>query len=284
MADPFSFIASSVSSRPVHISAAATSKSQSKQSRNNNSFDAFQDLVSFDVNATTNKQTSNLTLAERAAKAEQDRKARLNNDTHVFQDSFWDKFDNSSTSIPPKEARLTSNVLTSSAADRGPRIATPAEDSWDIDFISLESSKIPPTLPSTSSSSNINTNLLDSDDTSPLVDLKGSSHPPTLARSDTPGSFDFADSDERYENDEDDILGDLGKPIALVKSAVSEVIFFHSSIFSLFIIYLFRKVYLLLLLSSLFAHSLHLHRHPRHMYWANWLKWDSPFHKPKKHS
>lgn len=208
MNDPFSFIAPSLSSRPSHNS--TTSSSQTKK---NSSVDAFHDLVSFNVNSTASTQSSNnLTLAERVAKAEQERKTRLNNDTYATQSSFWDKFDTSSAHTPLKpDARPASSsnvVAPSSLADGKSRAVSPAEDSWD--FISFDTSKPSRDLSSTSTLHSKQTSPFDSDDGSLLVDLTDTLQPLAVPHPDSPGSFDFGERDERYENhEEDDILGDF---------------------------------------------------------------------------
>lgn len=232
MADPFSFLASTSSSRST--SRAASTKPQ----KNNNGFDAFQDLVSFG-NAGASPKTD-LTLAERAARAEQSRKSPLNNPVHVSssaESSFWDKFDTPSMSTHPSSNKNKSTMPVNGSINNdewdlhwdfapssppiGPKSqTTTAGTSWDINFVTSESSNTQ-NLPI--ASANKHTNLLDSDDLSSLVDFSGPP-PPTISYPDTPGSFDFGESDDRYNEDVDDILGDLGKPVEVVRKAVSEVL------------------------------------------------------------
>ncbi|GJJ11547.1 hypothetical protein Clacol_005781 [Clathrus columnatus] len=197
MADPFSFLANSSASRKPQLK--------------NSSLDAFQDLVSFGTNATANKQTIGLTLAERAARDEQGQKSnsKKDTDTHIsipVQSSFWDKFDSSSTPAPGNN-EWNLDFLAPSSSNRNQTYITPVGESWDIDSIYFKSSK----TKSQTTSGRQPLNLLDSDDFSPLVDFTGSSQPSILIQSNTPGSFDF----------DDDILGDLGKPVEVVRNKVS---------------------------------------------------------------
>ena len=190
--------------------------------------DAFSDLLSGFTGAQSSNNT-NLTMAQRAALAEQERKQRAQQQTsntpaHAAS-SAWaglDALGASSTTTHTSSAGhdplddLGFGAF-SSGTSAPPKATKPAHagDDWGLeDFISQPAPAPAPTGKS-ASSSKID-DLLAFDD---FAGPSGSHHSPSPApqRSNTPGEFDFGNREDRLldnqSSDEDDILGDLSKPV-----------------------------------------------------------------------
>ena len=203
--DAFNMLASASSrpnSRPITPSikhTPVTSKNGSAAS------DAFGGLVSF---GNTTSRDGGLTIAERAAQAERERKERTEKDEVTFnvQGSFWDKYEGQPTGGP---SILDGDVK-------------PSVDTWDLDFISSE-----PSVNGTTPAMVPTTDIFDMDHLDTLGTLP-LSHSPEPPRTNTPGSFDFGDRDDQLlgaidSQDEDDILGSLAKPVETVLGIASKV-------------------------------------------------------------
>ncbi|KAI0658585.1 hypothetical protein C8Q70DRAFT_1045574 [Cubamyces menziesii] len=190
--------------------------------------DAFSDLLSGFTGAQSSNNT-NLTMAQRAALAEQERKQRAQQQTsntpaHTAS-SAWAGLDalgaGSTTTHTSSASHDPLDDLGFGAFSSGtsapPRATKPAHtgDDWGLeDFISQPAPALAPTGKS-ASSSKIDDLLAFDDFTGP----SGSHHSPSPApqRSITPGEFDFGNREDRLldnqSSDEDDILGDLSKPV-----------------------------------------------------------------------
>ncbi|TCD60279.1 hypothetical protein EIP91_010431 [Steccherinum ochraceum] len=259
--DVFSLLAttsSSSSSRSITPSYTNTPQSASSSRPNvtqktssSSSGDAFSGLLSGSL-APGSANQANMTIAQRAAQAERQRSEELLRQHNATQKaaSAW--------------AGLDSLGKPSSSATKGAPSGS-TNDDWAFDFASPPSqTQVKPQLPAAQKSS---TAAVDDDDwglgdfsaaptktqsaparaspapqkasTGSLWELdeftsttskngRQFSPEPPRHRSDTPGSFDFGDREDREEgllshrsDDEDDILGDLSKPVDQVRKAVS---------------------------------------------------------------
>ncbi|RPD81347.1 hypothetical protein L226DRAFT_499569 [Lentinus tigrinus ALCF2SS1-7] len=194
--------------------------------------DAFSGLLSGTFSSASNG--ANLTMAQRAALAEKERIERTQK-THapvpaVQVSSAWAGLDalgassvsttHTQTSTPAHDAldHLGFDSFSSSpapapvrTASKSPQPASALDDDWGFgDFPSQ-----PPAAPPRSMKATPISDLLGFDDFVPASSSRQSSSP-APPRSDTPGDFDFGDREDGLlgdQSDEDDILGDLGKPI-----------------------------------------------------------------------
>ncbi|KIJ55106.1 hypothetical protein M422DRAFT_23757 [Sphaerobolus stellatus SS14] len=252
--DAFSLLSATRSpqqSRPITPALSKTTPSSKPASINN---DAFGGLVS--LGGSSSSRDDNLTIAERAARAEQEHKRLLEKDTAAFksQGSFWDKFESSTPSSQPAPAPAKAqapawddfDVLSAPPAQSKPVASSNNGDLLsDFDFLgsgSQATPAMPPKAKPDISASNNNDLLSDFDllgspsyappstqsrnrspfdePTSSLSSLSPAAGP---SRTDTPGSFDFGNREDGLD-DEDDILGDLAKPIEAVRKPTRETV------------------------------------------------------------
>ncbi|KAH9899437.1 hypothetical protein C8Q73DRAFT_787321 [Cubamyces lactineus] len=190
--------------------------------------DAFSDLLSGFTGAQPSNST-NLTMAQRAALAEQERKQRAQQQTsspstHAAS-SAWAGLDalgagstashTSSASHDPLDDLGFGDFSSATSASSQAVQPAHADDDWGLgDFVSQPAAAVAPTGKSAPSSKF--DDLLGFDDfAGPSRSHQSSS--PAPPRSNTPGDFDFGNREDRLldnqSSDEDDILGDLSKPV-----------------------------------------------------------------------
>ncbi|KZT60820.1 hypothetical protein CALCODRAFT_522908 [Calocera cornea HHB12733] len=176
--------------------------------------------------------SSNLSLADRQAKMEQERKEkeRKLEEQIKAQGAFWDRFGGDDLLSPtPAPAASTSRVSTPALEPMRPspipkaatKPTTPGSNGFDLlDFDSLGA----PTssAPASSAVSPAAAAALDPFDFDALDKPTSSSSSLSVPkgpspRSTTPGSFDFGDREDNgwheHDEDEDDILGALSRPV-----------------------------------------------------------------------
>ncbi|KZP00280.1 hypothetical protein CALVIDRAFT_548511 [Calocera viscosa TUFC12733] len=237
-ADSFSLLSSAPGSRtltpslPLHRPTSAASSTRPPSAPRNG--DAFSTLMSFGGSAAASSQ---LSLADRQAKIEQERKERerKQHEEHKAQGAFWDRFGGDDLLAPsPAPAASTSRTSTPALEPMRPSpIPEPATnpapsasngfDLLDFDSLGGPSSSAPASKPASVRVSPAAAAILDPFDFDALdrpVSGSGSLSAPKgpSPRSTTPGSFDFGDrEDNRWldndDDDEDDILGALSRPV-----------------------------------------------------------------------
>ncbi|KAI9057423.1 hypothetical protein FKP32DRAFT_1598292 [Trametes sanguinea] len=198
--------------------------------------DAFSDLLS-GFSSTQSANSANLTMAQRAALAEKERRERAqqqSTNTPPPPADAWAGLDalgarsismhdhTSATSHDPLEdlgfGSFTGSSATPSAPSKPAQSTSHPEDDWGLeDFVSQP--KPAPTSKSAQKAapaSQLNS-LLDFEDFAAPSTSRQSTSPAPVPRSDTPGDFDFGDREDGllggHSSDEDDILGDLSKPV-----------------------------------------------------------------------
>ncbi|KZT29562.1 hypothetical protein NEOLEDRAFT_1056517 [Neolentinus lepideus HHB14362 ss-1] len=234
--DVFSMLASAGSPPPsgtprpitpaANLSQRSTPKMPSGQSTKSASGDAFGGLFSTAMGGRS-VNTSGMTIAQRAAQAERERvdQIRKQQEIRKSQSSAWDGLDSLGTS---STQAFTSASTTADDWDFGlsaPAIKSPQttpapsaldDDDWGLGDFSKPVNSPAPSKPVTSQAQS----LFD------FEDFASSSSPApvntaTVTRSSTPGDFDFGDREDRllddHSGDEDDLLGDLGKPVDSVR-------------------------------------------------------------------
>ncbi|KAL5636390.1 hypothetical protein ACGC1H_000378 [Rhizoctonia solani] len=222
----------------------ATAKSPSSA----NGGDAFGDLFT----PSGVSQSKNLTIAERQAQAnrEQAKAQELARKEREAHGAFWDQleFSASGRSTPMNNTILSTGSLTAQPQPQAPRINTellvpsrvsplPSSkpsasavtsasnaDMWDLDSLLTSSKPVSPAPPTSSVVSpgprsaqarNDLFDLLDSTQSNNERNL-GTSIRNSPIRSGTPGDFDWGDRE-----DQDDLLGELGKPVAQARNGQS---------------------------------------------------------------
>ena len=230
--DAFSMLAS-CSSRP-NSRAITSSKNHTPVSPKNTtaSNDAFGGLVSF---GNSTSPDGGLTIAERAAQAERERREQIEKDKIAFdaQGSFWDKYEvltTSEQSIPNAHVKsndpwdldfLTQEQTSSSEPLPAPKAAVSSDNSdrWSLDLIDSK-----PPVDVTTPATVLTTDVFDMDHLNDPLGTFSPSHftEPPLTK--TPGSFDFGDREDQLLGAVDnDILGSLSKPIEGVNGVISKV-------------------------------------------------------------
>lgn len=183
--------------------------------------DAFSDLFSGSPADERNHATANMTIAERAAAAQKAKlqQARAHNAISAPLPSAWDGLDTlaqSSTTLRPQSSRSAEDDFDFSAftspTTSGSKSPAGGDD-WGLsDFAAPQPQSISQTKPMQTL-----WNMGDFDSPSPSE----SQAPP---RSRTPDDFEFGDREdgllESHSDDgNDDILGDLGRPVDVVKTS-----------------------------------------------------------------
>ncbi|KAI0758146.1 hypothetical protein C8Q74DRAFT_1452106 [Fomes fomentarius] len=187
--------------------------------------DAFSGLLSGTF-AAQSSSNANLTMAQRAALAEKDKLERVQKtQPSASASSAWAGLDalggsSITTSAPtrnPLEDLGFSSFSSSPASARTPskslQPAPPPEDDWGLGDFSSPSAPAPAIA--TLSKPTPAYDLFGLDDFIP-ASTSGKSTAPTPQRSVSPGDFDFGNREDGLlgnQSDEDDILGDLGKPV-----------------------------------------------------------------------
>lgn len=240
--DVFSMLSSAGSSAPNSrpITPSMSSAKPAATAKSARSGDAFSTLLAGSIGAQSNN-SANMTIAERAAKVERERREMLlrsqQNAAKAPTMSAWDGLDtlaqrSSPASLKPSTAS-TSNLVdddwgfgaaaaasTSNAAPKAKPVSAPTvdDDDWGLgDFASAPSTSKPAKAPPPARQASAKSQAIwDLDEFSEVA----SDTPPPRARqrSDSPGEdFDFGNREDRLldndENDEDDILGVLSKPV-----------------------------------------------------------------------
>ncbi|KAI0638600.1 hypothetical protein C8Q77DRAFT_1091841 [Trametes polyzona] len=199
-----------------------------------NGGDAFSNLLS--GFSTQSANTTNLTMAQRAALAEKERRERAQQQQQqttgpASASSAWAGLDalgatTASTRAPSAShdplddlgfGAFTSSSSSASAPKAAPlkaiQSAPPPEDDWGFGEFSSQPAGASGQKNAAASQFD---DLLGIDDFAPPSAPRQSSSP-APPRSDTPGDFDFGDREDgllgNHSADEDDILGDLGKPV-----------------------------------------------------------------------
>ncbi|EMD40300.1 hypothetical protein CERSUDRAFT_110907 [Gelatoporia subvermispora B] len=216
---------------PVKPTSNATPARPSPAPASSGSGDVFSSLLSGTLVSSSNANGANLTIAQRAARAEQERKQQLQGQGTATrqQPSAWDGLDalggfsggaqaSSLSSPSPSTASHTEDTawnfglqVTQPAKTSSP--APPVEDDWG-----LEDFAPPPASTKASAPVSQNASLFSLDDfaSAPAAPAVQSPHI-RVSRSSTPGDFDFGDREDgllaNASDDEDDILGDLAKPV-----------------------------------------------------------------------
>ena len=254
--DVFSLLAntSSTSSRSVTPSYSSSNPQSAASSRPNvvqktssagSGGDAFSSLLSGTLASSSAANTANMTMAQRAAQAERQKSEQLlrQQKTSQHTSAAWAGLDALGASTPSGTNGSSSNTQEDEwgfeFASPAPQATQPKrassapkatvavdDDDWGLgDFGSQPApSKAQPTPVRPAPVSQKSTgSLWDLDEfTSPSSqDARKPSPEPPINRSSTPGDFDFGDREDGLLNDrsddEDDILGDLGKPVDRIK-------------------------------------------------------------------
>ncbi|EED82866.1 predicted protein [Postia placenta Mad-698-R] len=191
--------------------------------------DVFSMLASAGTSSPASRTASNsangarMTIAERAAQAERERQLQIRQQQAKAkqQASAWAGLDSlgeftsrpSSTSQPAVSADsdwgFGLEATTASTSSGTANAAPVSQNDWGLDdFISQPAPSKPVAAPQTSS-------LLDLDEFTSPSTVQPQRYTPDV-RSNTPGDFDFGDREDRLlsdHSDEDDILGELSKPV-----------------------------------------------------------------------
>ncbi|EPT00866.1 hypothetical protein FOMPIDRAFT_1121692 [Fomitopsis schrenkii] len=247
--DAFSILASPATSSPASRSgtpratgplqvarsmgAAGTSSSMSAklvQKSSSSGGDAFSGLLSGPL-ASASSNRANMTIAERAALVERERREKMHQHHTAVQQttSAWagldslGQFASAKPSTPAQvsapqdddwlfgsEATKPSTSTTKPTSNKSP---PPPKNDWGLDdFISQPAAQKPTPAQPTGQS------LLDLDEFNPVPASQSSrASPQPPLRLSTPGDFDFGDREDGLldnQSDEDDILGELSKPVA----------------------------------------------------------------------
>ena len=206
--------------------------------------DAFSGLLSGSFSSGPNSNGANLTMAQRAALAEKQKQAAQTKtsspSTHVA--SAWAGLDalgggtsgmSSTKSSTPSQDPLddlgfgsfTSAPATSRTSSKSPQPAPAADDDWLGDFTAAKPAAPPASKPKPTSTAQT---LLDWDEFESSSPVRPSSAQ-TKPQNDTLGDFDFGNREDGllgdHSGDEDDILGDLGKPVEQLQ-AVRHSVFY----------------------------------------------------------
>ncbi|KAG8739225.1 hypothetical protein FRC10_005856 [Ceratobasidium sp. 414] len=229
-------LSSPASGQPYRPNSHAGGSTTTKPASNQTATDAFGDLFSL----SDDNRSRNMTIAERKAQADRER-ARVEEQAKQERDAqgiFWDKFEfadsgaaknrttNNYSGIPTPTQQPTTRIDTSllvpsrvsplPSSQPSASRATPVTsvDPWDLDSfltpsqsasqIATPASNLSPVQRDTSG----NLDLFDLLDPS-SAQLAPSRHSPV--RSNTPGDFDWGDRE-----DQDDLLGELSKPVSEV--------------------------------------------------------------------
>ncbi|KZT70255.1 hypothetical protein DAEQUDRAFT_756423 [Daedalea quercina L-15889] len=195
--------------------------------------DAFSGLLSGSLASRSTANRANMTMAERAAHAERERREQMQQNHTVARQAAnaWAGLDSlgefaaspkpsapAQTSVPEDDDWLfgseSEKPSVSHAKVASTKSPSPPKDDWGLDdFISQ------PAAPKPTSAQPSGQSLLDLDEFNPIPathSSRASSQPPA-ARSNTPGDFDFGDREDGLldnQSDDDDILGELGKPVS----------------------------------------------------------------------
>ncbi|OCH94467.1 hypothetical protein OBBRIDRAFT_769484 [Obba rivulosa] len=201
--------------------------------------DAFSSLLPGTLVASSRADWANLTIAERAARTEQERKQQSQqpNAATRQQSSAWDGLDalggfagvvqtgspSAATANHAEDIAWNFGALQPIQASHSPQSSSPAppvEDDWGlVDFAK------PPQETKASAPPSRSVSLFDLDDfaVAPAAPATESPHI-QVTRSSTPGDFDFGDREDGLlanTSDDDDILGELGRPISQTRPAPS---------------------------------------------------------------
>jgi len=180
--------------------------------------DAFGDLFSGSLADRRIHATTNMTIAERAAAAQKAKlqQARTHHTVSTPLPSAWDGLDtlaqSSTTGPPPSGSAQDDFYFSAFASSTTSTSKSPSGgDDWGLsDFVAPQQQCISQKKPIKS--------LWDIDD----FDSSSPSDSQLLPRSRTPGDFDFGDREDgllRSHSDDgnDDMLGDLGRPVDVVR-------------------------------------------------------------------
>lgn len=224
--DVFSLLASAPSSRPLtpQTNPQKSMPPPKPTATKNNGGDAFSSLLAGPLGSKSNN-TANMTIAERAAQAEKERRENLARHQQNVQlhNSAWDGLDtlaSGSGSGSRASASATLDVddwgfgstLATTTTTKSPSVPiAPEEDDWGLgDFASTSAKPVSTPAPET---------LTKPSKSQAIWDLDDFASPSPPLRSKTPGDFDFGDREDGNglldddSQDEDDILGALSKPV-----------------------------------------------------------------------
>lgn len=263
---------------------------------------AFSDLLGSDIGSNPNV---NLTIAQRAAKADKEKLTsvrgqqssitQVSPSTWAGLDSLADLTLDSPTPHPngPSSLRPARKSAPQTARQKTTPLV-PVDDDWGLkDSVRT---RTPPALAPVRSSltqapipvTETKTLIWDLEDFSSGVNfasnnLINTSHAPLPTN--RPGSFDFGDRNDQSINEvnsptEDDILGDLGKPVEVIKqkqaaSQVNILATIWTNVIQMCYRSQQRPKYESRPLPPVYAPPL-----PHHTYWVRLLRWASPYNKP----
>ncbi|KAF8507308.1 hypothetical protein BU17DRAFT_57572 [Hysterangium stoloniferum] len=222
--DAFSVLASTSSSRSNSRPVTPVIKPQPAASRSpiSTTGDAFGGLVSF--GDTSGSRDGSLTIAERAAKAERERREKIEKDNIALksQKLFWDKYD---VSLPDKGSGTIAptisagewdfDLLTPVNTTSKPQRLSPSiqrDTTWELDFTVSDS------VPVTTHPSRQIADIFDLDELAELGNGR-LSHSTESSPANT-GNFDSGDHEHQVvhsHEEEDDILGVLARPVGDVR-------------------------------------------------------------------
>ncbi|CDO73832.1 hypothetical protein BN946_scf185015.g161 [Trametes cinnabarina] len=195
--------------------------------------DAFSDLLS-GFSSTQSANSTNLTMAQRAALAERERRERAQQqsaNTPPPPADAWAGLDalgarsismhtthTSATSHDPLEDLGLGSFSGSTGVSSVPsKAAAPPEDDWGLGDFVTQPTPAPEPKPSQKATPASQFDLLEIDDFVAPSTSRQSSSPAPPPKSDMLGDFDFGDREDGllggHSSDEDDILGDLSKPV-----------------------------------------------------------------------
>nr|VWP00736.1 Alcohol oxidase [Ganoderma boninense] len=205
--------------------------------------DAFSGLLSGSFPSGSGPHGANLTIAQRAALVEKQKQASAaqTKSPAAKVSSAWAGLDalgggggtsnmSSTKSSTPSHDPLddlgfgsfTSAPANARAASKSPQPPLPADDDWLGDFTAAKPTAPPASKPKPTSTAQT---LLDWDDFESGPHTRpAAAH--TKPRNDTLGDFDFGGREDgllgEQSGDEDDILGDLGKPVEQLQAALDD--------------------------------------------------------------
>lgn len=197
--------------------------------------DAFSDLIGGTISGSS-MDTANLTIAQRAALAEKQRQEKQKSRTAsaATHSSAWAGLDAlggpssfGATAATPKSSSSQADDDDWTSAFNEPakpakpsssvKATVPAEDDWGLDDFVSKPAPVKAPSPQPPSKAGSLWELDEFTSPTPATSSLRASPAPQNDRSSTPGSFDFGNREDGLLNDasgdEDDLLGELGKPV-----------------------------------------------------------------------
>ncbi|TFK74509.1 hypothetical protein BDN72DRAFT_833502 [Pluteus cervinus] len=218
-------------SQPSH-SQRALSKTPTAAKPDSTGFDAFSDLLGPGLSGSN----SNLTIAQRAAKVEQERQSKVlaqkssaSAQSSQSSSSAWAGLDSLGSGLSSFAGASAANGSTVSALKSQPatKVKQPSslvqdDDDWGLGDFGSSTTSPSISQPEPTATQKPRGSLWDLGEFNTEPSTRRAATPKEPQRSSTPGDFDFGNREDGLLNgqdsdDEGDILGDLGKPVEAVR-------------------------------------------------------------------